>query len=130
MAAPKPVSTPQESRQATSSATCAGSVTTCEASTTTLSAKPPTRSPARTGLPCTSARRGAESMAYAVVHWAGLPAAQYSQCPHERSSETSTRSPTPMPPGGTAGPRSVTTPANSCPNTVGSVSSPPQPPSM
>ena len=35
-----------------------------------------------------------------------------------------------MPPGGTAGPRSVTTPASSCPNTAGSEAAPPQPPSM
>ena len=130
MAAPKPVITPQEMRHAASSATPAGIVTACETSTTTLSAKPPTLSPARTGRPCASLRRGAESMANAAVHWAGLPASQRAQRPHERSSETRTRSPTPMLPGGTAGPRSVTTPASSCPKTAGSESAPPQPPSM
>ena len=52
-------------------------------------------------------------MANAATHWAGLPASQYAQRPHERSSETSTRSPARMPSGGTEGARSVTTPANS-----------------
>ena len=67
-------------------------------------------------------------MANAAVHWAGLPASQDAQRPQERSSETITRSPVPTLPGGTAGPRSVTTPASSWPKTVGSA--PPQPPSM
>ena len=128
IAAPKPVMTPQEIRLAASAATPAGILTTWEASTTTLSAKPPTRRPARTGRPSPSVSRGAESMANSVAHWVGMPASQNSQRPHERSSDTRTRSPTPMSVAPATGPTSVTTPATSCPKTAGRA--PPQPPSM